>query len=117
MAALDRYPLRPRQRITYEYIMIKGVNDLPQHAKALVKLLGQRKAKVNLIAYNPGPGDHYAAPQRIDILAFEKILHVKGVTATIRASKGQDINAACGQLKAEHIRQQRNRCDQKDTEE
>lgn len=102
MEALDRYPLRPRQRITYEYILLKGVNDRPEHAKGLVKLLGQRKAKVNLIACNPGPESPYEAPERIDVLTFEKLLHVKGLTATIRHSKGRDIDAACGQLKARH---------------
>ncbi|WP_461208517.1 dual-specificity RNA methyltransferase RlmN [Desulfocurvus sp. DL9XJH121] len=101
MEALDRYPLRPRQRITYEYIMLRGVNDRPEHAKALVRLLGQRKAKVNLIACNPGPGSPYEAPTADEMLAFETMLHVKGLTATIRHSKGQDISAACGQLKAE----------------
>jgi len=104
MAALDRYPLRPRQRITYEYIMLRGVNDQPEHARQLVRLLGQRKAKVNLIAFNASPGAAYESTERMDILAFEKMLHVKGLTATIRGSKGQDIAAACGQLKAEHDR-------------
>ncbi|BBD09503.1 ribosomal RNA large subunit methyltransferase N [Desulfovibrio ferrophilus] len=115
MPVLDRYPLRPRQRITYEYIMLKGVNDKPEHAKGLVRLLGQRKAKVNLIAYNAGPDAPYQAPARMEILTFEKILHVKGLTATIRSSKGQDISAACGQLKADYIRRQLEGCDQKDT--
>ncbi|MBU1003476.1 MAG: 23S rRNA (adenine(2503)-C(2))-methyltransferase RlmN [Proteobacteria bacterium] len=115
MAALDSYPLRPRQRITYEYIMLKGVNDRPEHAKGLVKLLGQRKAKVNLIAYNAGPDDLYQAPERMDILTFEKILLVKGLVATIRTSKGQDINAACGQLKADFIRRKLANRDPKDT--
>lgn len=110
MAALDRYPLRPRQRITYEYIMLRGVNDQPEHARQLVRLLGQRKAKVNLIAFNASPGARYDSPERMDILAFEKMLHIKGLTATIRGSKGQDIAAACGQLKAEHDRRT-TRCD------
>jgi len=106
MAALDRFPLKPRQRITYEYIMLKGVNDQPQHAKQLVRLLGQRKAKVNLIAFNPSPDAGYDSTERTEVLAFEKMLHIRGLTTTIRGSKGQDINAACGQLKAEYFRRQ-----------
>ncbi|NJB68099.1 23S rRNA (adenine2503-C2)-methyltransferase [Desulfobaculum xiamenense] len=103
MAVLDRYPLKPRERVTYEYILLRGVNDRPEHARQLVKLLGGRKAKVNLIAYNPSPGAPYKAPHPDDILAFEKILWAKGLTAILRKSKGQDIAAACGQLKAKHI--------------
>ncbi len=110
MAALDRFPLRPRQRITYEYIMLKGVNDQPQHARQLVRLLGQRKAKVNLIAFNPSPDAEYQSPERTEVLAFEQMLHIKGLTATIRGSKGQDIDAACGQLKADYIRRQTRTC-------
>jgi 23S rRNA (adenine2503-C2)-methyltransferase len=103
MAVLDRYPLRPRQRITYEYILLSGVNDEPAHAKALAGLLGGRKAKVNLIAFNEGPGIGYSAPAQERILAFEKVLWDKNITATLRKSKGLDIKAACGQLKAERI--------------
>lgn len=110
MAALDRFPLRPRQRITYEYIMLRGINDQPQHAKQLVRLLGQRKAKVNLIAFNPSPGSAYESPARTEVLAFEKMLHIKGLTATIRGSKGQDIDAACGQLKADFVSRQLDHC-------
>lgn len=102
MAALDAYPLKPRQRVTYEYVLLKGVNDSPAEARELVRLLGQRKAKVNLIAYNPGPGDPFQATDSAAALAFEKILWDRGLAATLRKSKGQDINAACGQLRAAH---------------
>jgi 23S rRNA (adenine2503-C2)-methyltransferase len=107
MAALDRYPLRPRQRITYEYILLSGINDEPAHAKALARLLGGRKAKVNLIAFNEGPGIGYKAPSQERVLAFEKVLWDKNITATLRKSKGLDIKAACGQLKAERTRTQK----------
>lgn len=103
MAALDRYPLKPRQRITYEYILIKDVNDSLAQARQLVKLLGGRKAKVNLIHYNPpaaGAATRFEAPDIERVLAFENLLKSKGVIATLRKSKGQDIAAACGQLKA-----------------
>ncbi len=101
MAALDRYPLKPRGRITYEYLLLGGVNDSIEHAKQLVKLLGQRKCKVNLIAYNPGEDPLYEKPTEERILAFEKYLWSKNITTILRKSMGQDIQAACGQLKAE----------------
>jgi 23S rRNA (adenine2503-C2)-methyltransferase len=106
MAALDRYPLRPRQRITYEYLLLRGVNDDPALARELARLLGDRKAKVNLIAFNEGPGIEYEAPEHESVLAFEKVLWDKNITATIRKSKGLDIKAACGQLKAERTDEQ-----------
>jgi 23S rRNA (adenine2503-C2)-methyltransferase len=66
-----------------------------------VRLLSHLKCKINLIAYNPGPGIGYAAPDAQDVLAFEEFLRGKGFTVTLRKSKGQDIAAACGQLKTE----------------
>jgi 23S rRNA (adenine2503-C2)-methyltransferase len=101
MRMLDRYPLRNRQRITYEYLLLKDVNDTEEHAKELVKLLGQRKCKVNLIAYNPVPRLPYDAPDPDRVLAFEFYLRRRGLTALLRKSMGADIKAACGQLKAE----------------
>lgn len=101
--ALDRYPLKSRERVTYEYIMLGGVNDSLVHAKQLVKLLGQRRCKVNLIGYNPPPPETgpapYRAPEPADVLAFEEYLRSKRITTFIRRSMGQDIAAACGQLK------------------
>ncbi len=100
MAALEDFPLKARERITYEYILLAGVNDRPEHAKALARLLGGRKAKVNLIAYNKEEAAAYKTPAPEDIVCFEKILWSKGLTAILRQSKGQDIQAACGQLQA-----------------
>lgn len=103
LAALDRYPLKQRERVTYEYIMLGGVNDSIAHARQLVKLLGQRRCKVNLISYNPPPPQTgkapYAAPDPEGVLAFENYLRSKHITTFIRRSMGQDIAAACGQLK------------------
>lgn len=103
LAAMDRFPLKPREKVTYEYLLLGGVNDSIEHAKQLVKLLGHRRCKVNLIAYNPGDDPLYEAPSRNKVLAFEKYLWDKKITATIRRSMGQDIKAACGQLKADQI--------------
>jgi 23S rRNA (adenine2503-C2)-methyltransferase len=105
MESLDAYPLRPRQRITYEYILLKGINDGPAQARGLVRLLGQRKAKVNLIAFNEAPGIPYEAPELEAVEAFAGTLRGRGLTAMIRKSKGLDIKAACGQLKAERLKE------------
>ena len=99
---LRSYPLQTRERLTFEYLLLGGVNDTPQHAKDLSRLLSHIKAKLNLIAYNPTPGSPYTAPRPDNILAFQKILWAKGIVATLRKSKGQDIDAACGQLATKH---------------
>ncbi len=104
MNALASYPLKTRERVTFEYLLLGGVNDSAEHAKALVKLVSKVKGKLNLIVYNAAEGAPYKAPTPQQVLAFEKILWDRNVTATIRKSKGQDIKAACGQLKAEHIK-------------
>lgn len=102
IAALEEYPLKTRERITFEYLLLGGVNDTIAHAKKLVRLVSRTKGKLNLIVYNPsGDGDDpYRAPTEEDVLAFEKYLWSKHITAIIRKSKGADIKAACGQLKA-----------------
>ena len=100
MAALESYPLKTRERITFEYLLLGGVNDGLEQAKELVRLVSRVKGKLNLIVYNPAEGAPYAAPSEERILAFEKYLWDRHITAIIRKSKGQDINAACGQLKA-----------------
>jgi 23S rRNA (adenine2503-C2)-methyltransferase len=101
MDILESYPLQPRERVTIEYILLGGVNDSKEHALQLVKLLSRLKCKVNLIAFNPGPGIPYASPTKEAVLAFEKVLWDKGMTCILRKSKGQDIAAACGQLRAQ----------------
>jgi 23S rRNA (adenine2503-C2)-methyltransferase len=101
IATLKQLELRPRERVTIEYILIKGVNDRLEHARQLVRLLSHLKCKINLIAYNPGPGIAFEKPDPDDVIAFEELLRKKGFTVTLRKSKGQDIAAACGQLKTE----------------
>ncbi|MFO7718372.1 MAG: 23S rRNA (adenine(2503)-C(2))-methyltransferase RlmN [Desulfohalobium sp.] len=102
LARLRSYPLSPRQRITIEYVLLGGVNDSLHHARDLVRSLNGIRCKINLIAFNACPGLPYASPDPAQVLAFEDLLHAKGMTATLRKSKGQDIAAACGQLKALH---------------
>ncbi len=101
MAALKAYPLKPRERLTFEYLLLDGINDSPEMARELVRLLSHVKAKVNLIAFNPVPGIPYGAPDPERVAAFQEVLRQKGFTATLRKSKGADIAAACGQLRAE----------------
>ncbi|MEK7701152.1 MAG: 23S rRNA (adenine(2503)-C(2))-methyltransferase RlmN, partial [candidate division NC10 bacterium] len=98
MAALRKYPLAPRQRIFFEYVMLDGVNDSPEDAKRLVTLLRGLRAKVNLIPFNDWEGAPFQRPPLPRILAFQSILIDAGVTTTVRWSKGEDIGAACGQL-------------------
>ncbi|MCH5277807.1 MAG: 23S rRNA (adenine(2503)-C(2))-methyltransferase RlmN [Desulfovibrionaceae bacterium] len=100
VAALENYPLKTRERITLEYLVIGGVNDGPDQARQLVRICSRLKAKLNLIPYNPTPGSPYRPPAPESLLAFEKMLWDKHVTAIVRKSKGQDIEAACGQLRA-----------------
>lgn len=103
MEVLKSYPLNNREHLTFEYLMMGGVNDSLNHAKDLSRLLAGTKAKVNLIAYNPTPGMPYKASRPDDILAFEKYLWSKDIVATLRKSKGQDIDAACGQLSTKYL--------------
>jgi len=97
---LKRYPLKPRESITFEYILLGGVNDSEHHARELVRLLSHVKGKINLITYNESPNLSYRASTPENTLAFQQILRDKGLTATLRKSKGRDISAACGQLAA-----------------
>lgn len=94
-------PIKRRDRVTFEYVMLAGVNDSSADARRLVRLLGQLKAKVNLIIFNPFPGAPFAPSARAAVEGFQAILRQGNLTATIRESRGQDIAAACGQLYAE----------------
>ncbi|KEZ75843.1 23S rRNA (adenine(2503)-C(2))-methyltransferase RlmN [Salinisphaera hydrothermalis] len=100
MAACDRYVQGKERRahVVYEYVLLAGVNDQPHHAKALAKLLGSRPAKVNLIPFNPFDGSGYERPAEADIRAFQDALHSRGLRTTVRRTRGDDIDAACGQL-------------------
>jgi 23S rRNA (adenine2503-C2)-methyltransferase len=93
-----RFPLKNRSRITFEYVMLAGVNDSPDDARRLVKLLSGIKAKVNLIPLNPAPGIPYERPSDERVDRFAQILVDRHLTVSIRKSRGRDIRAACGQL-------------------
>ena len=93
------FPLRPRERLTFEYVLLEGVNDAPEHARELARRVRDIRCKVNLIAFNPGPGVPYSMPIHERVLAFRSILTGTGIPAFIRRPRGRDIYAACGQLK------------------
>jgi len=100
MAALRDFPLRNRERLTFEYVLLGGINDDVRHARAVVDLIRGLRAKVNLIALNPGPEIPFATPDQDRVLAFQRVLTAAGIPAFIRRPRGRDIYAACGQLKA-----------------
>ena len=100
MRSCREYPLAPRKRITFEYILLDGVNDSPGQAKELVRILEGMRAKVNLIPFNPHPGSPYTTPSEERILGFQDVLRKANLTAIIRRSRGNEISAACGQLAA-----------------
>lgn len=87
-----------RRTITMEYVMLKGINDQAEHARQLVELLGSLPAKVNLIPFNPFPHSGYERSSRNAIFRFQKLLQDAGYTVTVRTTRGEDIDAACGQL-------------------
>lgn len=92
---------RPRATITFEYTLMKGINDQPEHARQLVKLMRQLPSKVNLIPFNPFPGTRFERSAPEDIAAFQRILNHAGLVAPVRRTRGDDIDAACGQLKGQ----------------
>jgi 23S rRNA (adenine2503-C2)-methyltransferase len=98
LAACRAVPLARRRRITFEYVMLDGENDTDEDAARLVRLLHGLRAKVNLIPFNPFPGAPHASSPRARIDRFRAALHAHGISVTVRESRGEDIQAACGQL-------------------
>ena len=99
-AVLMVYPLKPTRRITLEYVMLHGVNDSLEQAQQLAMWCRGLRCKINLIPFNPHPGSEWQAPPMEQVLAFQEVLASHNFTALIRRSRGQDVNAACGQLAA-----------------
>jgi 23S rRNA (adenine2503-C2)-methyltransferase len=100
---LAAYPLTGKKHITFEYVLLGGVNDTDEDAYRLMGLLQPIKYKINLIPFNPYPGTRYKAPTLLRIKAFYKILQDAECNVVIRASMGADIDAACGQLKGDYL--------------
>lgn len=99
LLAAREFQLRPREKLTFEYVLLDEVNDSPENAREVVELLRGLRAKVNLIALNPGPGIAFRTPSQPRVLEFQRILVDGGIPAFIRRPRGRDIFAACGQLK------------------
>jgi 23S rRNA (adenine2503-C2)-methyltransferase len=99
--ACKAYPLRPWEKLTFEYVLLRGVNDTDADARRVVKLLARLNAKVNLIALNPGPGIGFETPDPARVLAFQAIVK-RSMPCFIRKPRGRDIFAACGQLKRQN---------------
>jgi 23S rRNA (adenine2503-C2)-methyltransferase len=98
MDACHRYPLRPWEKLTFEYVLLKDVNDTDADARRVVKLLANLNAKVNLIALNPGPGIPFSTPLPGRVLSFQEIVK-RAMPCFVRKPRGLDVFAACGQLK------------------
>ena len=98
LEACRRFPLRNRERVTFEYVLLRGKNDAPEQARALGRLLAPFRSKVNLIPFNPFPGSPFERPEEERVRSFADILSGFHITATVRKSMGPDVLAACGQL-------------------
>ncbi len=103
LAAADEYFEQTGRRVTYEYVLLGGVNDAPEHARQLARLLQSRTAHINLIPMNPVEPIDLQAPSRVAVARFLEELETGGVNATIRKRKGADIDAACGQLRLQEL--------------
>lgn len=99
LEAVQKIPLKTREWVTFEYVLLGGVNDQPEHAREVLTLLAGIRSKVNLIVWNPGPGIEYHQPEPADVVVFQKMLIDGGIPTYIRRPRGRDIYAACGQLK------------------
>jgi 23S rRNA (adenine2503-C2)-methyltransferase len=99
MQAARDFPLRTRERVTFEYVLLDGVNDSREDARQVVELLRGIRARVNLIALNPGPGIAFRTPADESVAVFQQVLRAAAILTFVRRPRGRDIFAACGQLK------------------
>jgi 23S rRNA (adenine2503-C2)-methyltransferase len=98
MEACRAYPLRPWEKLTFEYVLLRGVNDTDSDARRVVRTISNLNCKVNLIALNPGPGIPFETPDDERVASFQNIIR-RAVPCFVRKPRGRDIFAACGQLK------------------
>ena len=118
LEACRNYPnVSNARRITFEYVMLKGVNDSVAEARKLVQLIRGIPAKINLIPFNPWPGSPYECSTPQAISAFAEVVYRAGYASPVRTPRGRDILAACGQLKSESVRQRKSKCSELSTEE
>ena len=100
---LKQYDWGKQRRISFEYIMFKGVNDTPRHAREIVRLLEGIRCRINLIRFHPIPDTALEGTSYNDMVEFQNMLKARGMTVTIRASRGEDIYAACGMLSTKEL--------------
>jgi 23S rRNA (adenine2503-C2)-methyltransferase len=100
---IRKFDISGQRRISFEYIVFKGLNDTPRHIKQLAKILNGIRCRINLIRFHPIPGSDYRSPDDNSMHAFMDALNKKGIRTTLRASRGQDIEAACGLLSTKEL--------------
>jgi 23S rRNA (adenine2503-C2)-methyltransferase len=98
MDAVRKFPTKQGRRVTFEYVLLRDVNDTDADAERLAKLIGSLPVKVNLIPYNENPGLGFGDPGQDRLQGFRKVLQSRGITSMVRKNRGRDISAACGQL-------------------
>ena len=103
IATIQEYDIGRYRRVSFEYIMFKGVNDTRRHVNELARLLNKVKSRINLIRFHPIPGTPLMCSDEAAILDFQQALNDKGIVTTLRASRGQDIEAACGLLSTKEL--------------
>jgi 23S rRNA (adenine2503-C2)-methyltransferase len=96
-------PIPRRKRITFEYVLLSGVNDSEQHARELCGVLQGVRCKLNVIPFNPHPGSEFARPTAETVERFQNVLREQGLQINVRRPRGDDIQAACGQLQGEEL--------------
>jgi 23S rRNA (adenine2503-C2)-methyltransferase len=101
-------PIPRRKRITFEYVLLRGVNDSLEDARRLAELLRGIRCKINVIPFNPHPGSEFQRPRDSEIERFQNALQAHGLQVNVRRPRGDDIQAACGQLQGEQLRRERN---------
>jgi 23S rRNA (adenine2503-C2)-methyltransferase len=100
MRACREFPLGPHRKITFEYVLLEGMNDTLEDAARIIKLTRGIPSKINLIPFNEHSGSEYKRPDDLTTKKFQKFLMDRGLVATVRISRGRDISAACGQLRS-----------------
>ncbi|MDX9947983.1 MAG: 23S rRNA (adenine(2503)-C(2))-methyltransferase RlmN, partial [Bacteroidales bacterium] len=95
---IRNFDFNKQRRVSFEYILFKGINDTPRHVKELARILNGIRCRINIIRFHPVPGSEFSSPGENETAAFRDALNAKGIITTIRASRGVDINAACGLL-------------------
>ena len=104
MDACRALPIPRRKRVTFEYVLLRGVNDSVEDARQLCQLLQGIRCKVNLIPFNPHPWSRFQRPTDLEVERFQQVLHQQNIQTNIRRPRGDDIQAACGQLQGEEFR-------------